>query len=124
MARTDAPMQAFAALKAAKPPATPRGRERQAILIDHANNAQTRYAHVGAHEWARRRLCSILQLPRYDQWNGYLPPRLQPEPDRAGEKVKPNNAPGRVLLVELLQDVHRFEQSGELPDYAIEGEVG
>ncbi len=109
----NAPQQAFAAFKAAKPPATPRGRERQRILVEQEKKARTRYERIGKHEWAKRRLCSTRQLVRYDQWNGYVPPST----DQYG---KPNLTTERRLLIALMHEVDHFEQDGTLPDYATE----
>ena len=111
----NAPQQAFAALKAAKPPATARGRERQAILVEQAREARSRYEWIGTQEWARRRACSILQIARYDQWNGYVPHAT----DQNGNVSK---SPERRLLVMLTHDLASFEQTGELPDYTTEAE--
>lgn len=112
------PVQAFAALKAAKPPATVRGRQRQAILQAEAGKIRARRDRIFKHEWAKARLCSILGLARADQWNGYVPPSTQPA-DKDG-RVHLSRSPHRKLLVELIQDVQRFEETGELPEYAIE----
>jgi hypothetical protein len=122
MARTDAPVQAFAALKAARPPATARGQERQAIIQAEIDKARDRRERVFKHEWAKKRLCSILRLVRADQWTGYVPPRMQPQPARAGQEWKRNDALERHSLIDLLNDVQRFEETGELPDYATEDE--
>lgn len=111
----NAPQQAFAAFQAAKPPATPRGRQRQAILVKEAGKVRTRYERIGKHEWAKRRVCSVLRLVRYDQWNGYVPPSL----DQYGN---PNATTERRLLIALMHEVDRFDQDGTLPDYATEGE--
>jgi hypothetical protein len=113
MDRGGYPTQAFAALKAAKPPATARGRERQAILIKEAGEGRTRYEWIAKHEWAKGRVCSVLRLARYDQWNGFIPPST----DQNGN---PNRSTERRLLVMLTHDVERFERTGELPDYATE----
>lgn len=111
----NAPQQAFAALKAAKPPATKHGRERQEILVRELNRTRTRYERIGKHEWARKRVCSILRLVRYDQWNGYVPPST----DQNGH---PNRTTERRLLIALMHEVDRFEADGALPDYATEAE--
>lgn len=111
----NAPQQAFAAFQAAKPPATKRGRERQEILVRELNRTRTRYERIARHEWAKRRVCSILRLVRYDQWNGYVPPST----DQNGN---PNRTTERRLLIELTRDVERFEADGTLPDYATEAE--
>lgn len=111
----NAPQQAFAALKAARPPATARGRERQAILVKEADEVSHRYHWIGKHEWARKRVCSILQLVRYDQWNGYI----MPSTDQNGN---PSRTTERRLLVKLTHELERFEQDGTLPDYATESE--
>jgi hypothetical protein len=111
----NAPQQAFAAFRAAKPPATARGRERQAILVKEASKTGTRYERIGKHEWAKRRVCSILRLLRYDQWNGYVPPGT----DQHG---KPSRITERRLLVALIREVEQFEQDGTLPDYAREAD--
>lgn len=111
----NAPQQAFAAFQAAKPPATARGRERQAILVRESKRVQTYYDRIGKHEWARKRVCSILQLVRYDQWNGYVPPGT----DQHG---RPNRTTERRLLIALMHEVDRFEADGTLPDYATESE--
>jgi hypothetical protein len=112
----NAPQQAFAALKAAKPPATKRGRERQEILVKELNRSRTRYERIGKHEWARKRVCSILRLVRYDQWNGYVPPG-------SDQHNRPNRTTERRLLIALMHEVDRFEQAGELPGYATESEA-
>lgn len=112
----NAPQQAFAALKAAKPPATKHGRERQAILVKETRRAGTRYERIGKHEWARKRVCSILRLVRYDQWNGYVPPGT----DQHG---RPNRTTERRLLIALMHEVDRFEADGTLPDHATESEA-
>ena len=109
----NAPQQAFAAFKAAKPPATPRGRERQRILVAELKATRERYEWIGKHEWAKRRVCSILRLVRYDQWNGYIQPSL----DQNGH---PNRTTERRLLVKLTHDLEQYEQNGTLPDYATE----
>lgn len=111
----NAPQQAFAAFRAAKPPATARGRERQAILVKELNRTRTRYERIGKHEWAKRRVCSILQLVRYDQWNGYVPPG-------ADQNNNPNRTTERRLLIALMREVDRFEADGTLPDHATEVE--
>jgi hypothetical protein len=110
-----APQQAFAAFGAVKPPATPRGRERQKILVTEANAVRDRYEWIGKYEWAKRRVCSVLGLVRYDQWNGYLPPTTD-QNGKTGRTIE------RRLLVKLTHDLAAFEQTGELPDYATEGE--
>ncbi len=112
----NAPQQAFAAFGAAKPPATPRGRERQRILVEQASKVTKRYDRIGKHEWAKKRVCSILRLVRYDQWNGYVPPST----DQNG---KPNQTTERRLLIALTREVEQFEQDGTLPDYATESEA-
>jgi hypothetical protein len=109
------PTQAFAALKAAKPPATQRGRERQAILTKETGRARVRYDRIAKHEWARKRVCSILRLVRFDQWNGYVPPTT----DQNGN---PNRTTERRLLIALMHEVDRFEQDGTLPGYATEAD--
>jgi hypothetical protein len=108
-----APQQAFAAFGAVKPPATPRGRERQKILATEARAVRERYEWIGSQEWAKRRVCSVLGLVRYDQWNGYLPPTS----DQNGKDTK---SVERRLLVKLTYDMAAFEQTGELPNYATE----
>lgn len=120
MDRGGYPMQAFAALKAAKPPATPRGRERQEILEEEARRTGARRVHILKHEWARTRLCSILGLQRPDQWNGFMPPKTQPADDKTGMSA-PNNSAQRKLLLSLSWDVDHFEKTGKLPAYAAEG---
>lgn len=109
----NAPQQAFAAFEAAKPPVTSRGRERQRILLAELKATRERYEWIGKHEWAKRRVCSIMQLVRYDQWNGYIQPSL----DQNGN---PSKATERRLLVKLTHDLEHFEKTGELPDYATE----
>lgn len=109
----NAPQQAFAAFKAARPPATPRGRERQAILVRELGRVGNRYDRIAKHEWAKRRVCSILRLVRYDQWNGFVPPGT----DQNGN---PNRTTERRLLIALLREVEQFEDDGTLPDYATE----
>lgn len=109
----NAPQQAFAAFKAARPPATPHGRERQEILIRETKRAQTYYDRIAKHEWAKRRVCSILRLVRYDQWNGFVPPGTD-------QNNRPNRSTERRLLIALMHEVDRFEADGTLPDYATE----
>jgi hypothetical protein len=113
MADRTYPMQAFAALKAAKPPATARGRERQDILIREAQKTALQRDRVAKHEWAKQRVCSILRLARFDQWSGYIPPAL----DADG---RANRTTERRLLIDLGRELGHFEQTGELPDYATE----
>lgn len=111
----NAPQQAFAALKAAKPPATKHGRERQEILIREAKRAHTYIDRIGNHEWSRKRVCSIMRLVRYDQWNGYVPPG-------SDQNNQPNRTTERRLLIALMHEVDRFEADGTLPDHATESE--
>lgn len=114
----NAPQQAFAALKAARPPATERGRERQAILVKEDRDTRHRYEWLGNYEWAKARVCSILRLVRYDQWNGYIPPQTQAP--TVGGRANPNLSTERKLLVQLTHEVQHFERTGDLPAYATE----
>lgn len=117
MDRGGYPMQAFDALKATKPPATAHGRERQAILAKEAGRVRNRYDRIAKHEWSRKRVCSILRLVRYDQWNGFMPPAT----DQNGN---PTRTTERKLLIKLMYEVDHFQQTGELPDYATETAEG
>lgn len=117
MKRTAVPPPAFASFKPAK---TARGRELQRVQDDARRQVQTRLARVAKHEWARKRVCQILKNPRFDQWNGYLPPARDPAANQAPQLSKPNTAHERTALFQLLRDVQHFEETGELPEYANE----
>lgn len=59
-------------------------------------------ARVLAHDWARKRLCVILNLSDAKQWNGYVPPAR----DHLG--VLAHN-PVREALMELFKEVRAAE---------------
>lgn len=115
MSRAAAPPPAFGGFKPAR---TARGRELQRAQDDARRQVQSRLARVAKHEWAKRRICQVLKLARFDQWNGYIPPARDPAQNQAPQLSRPNTAPERKQLIELLKDVAHFEQTGELPEYA------
>lgn len=110
-----APPPAFGSFKPAR---TARGRELQRHQDAARTKTQERFERVAKHEWARKRVCQILKNPRWDQWNGYIPPSRDPAQNQAPQLSRPNTASERAQLVQLLNDVKHFEDTGELPEYA------
>jgi hypothetical protein len=117
--RRAAPPSAFSSA-GFRPPKTARGRELQRVRDEAHMQAQSRWARVAKHEWAKKRVCQVLGLARWDQWNGYVPPARDPAEDRGAQLSRPNTAPQRRQVIDLLKDVQHFESTGELPAYATE----
>ncbi|WP_344144363.1 hypothetical protein, partial [Polymorphospora rubra] len=65
--------------------------------------ATNRRERVLAHDWARTRLCQILQLTDARKWNGYVPPGV----DEHGRPVRDER---RHALIELLRDVQAADE--------------
>lgn len=93
-------------------------RELTQILSASADQARERRTRVLAHDWARRRLCLIFGYSDANHWNGYVPGKTLP-PDVRSDELRPNPSPHRAALVQLLRDVHEYEQTGQLPEGAI-----
>lgn len=92
-----------------------RRRERQRIQEEARQQCQQRRERVLAHEWACKRLCQIFSYKQATQWNGYVPPKWDPLPDRLSEPRKLNTSPHRKALVQLLHDVDEFDRTGRMP---------
>lgn len=105
----------------ALPAATQARREqRRVVLQEAAQQAAQRRSRVLVHEWACKRLCAIFGYERADQWNGYVPPRADPLPDRGPQVATPNDSPFRKALVQLLRDVAEFDATGRMPTEVLE----
>lgn len=121
MARDDIPQLASTAW--GKTPAvakSARGRELLRIQAEAKRQCVARRERVLKHHWAAKRLCAVFGYKSATQWNGYVPPRADPLPDTGHQVAKPNTSEHRTALMQLLKDVQRFEETGELPDYATE----
>jgi hypothetical protein len=92
-----------------------RGQQAREIVAEARQQAQQRRARVLAHEWARARLCTIFGYKDAAQWNGFVPPKADPLPDRGPQVARPNTAPHRSALVQLLRDVAEFDRTGQMP---------
>lgn len=79
----------------------PQYRERRAEIA-------ARRERVLAHEWARKRLCTILGLSDARNWNGYVP-----EARDADGRLNPYES--RRALIELLREVAAADSDGEGP---------
>lgn len=88
----------------------------QRIQREARETAQQRRERVLKHEWAAKRLCKIFGYASATQWNGYVPPKADPLPDKGPQVAKPNTSPFRAALMQLLRDVEHFDQTGEMPD--------
>jgi hypothetical protein len=111
----ETPVQAGSLWGSTPPAKGPWGRELQRIRAEAQQQAQQRRARVLAHDWARARLCELFGYKAAEQWNGYVPPRADPAPDRGAQLARPNTAPQRAALVQLLRDVAHFDTTGEMP---------
>lgn len=96
------------------------GRETREIVIAARQQADQRRTRVLAHEWARARLCKIFGYKDATQWNGYVPPKADPLPDRGLQVARPNTTPHRTALVQLLRDVAEFDRTGQMPGDTLE----
>jgi hypothetical protein len=92
-----------------------RGQQLREIRAAARQQAEQRRARVLAHEWACIRLCEIFGYTAATQWNGYVPPKADPLPDRGPQVALPNPSPHRGALVQLLRDVAHFDATGEMP---------
>jgi hypothetical protein len=100
----------------ATPPARgTRGQQLREIRAAAKQQADQRRARVLAHPWACERLCKIFGYKDATQWNGYVPPKADPLPDRGPQVALPNTAPHRAALVQLLRDVAEFDRTGQMP---------
>jgi hypothetical protein len=68
--------------------------------------ALARRDRVLAHDWAAKRLCSILMLSRAEQWNGYVPPATDAEGNA-------NTSPTRRAMLELFREIVQAESTTE-----------
>lgn len=121
---TDLPIQAssmWGQMPAARA-RTARGRQLQDVRAAARTQCQDRRRRVLAHEWARERLCALFGYRDAAQWNGYVPPRSLPADDRGAQLARPNEEPLRLALVQLIKDVHHFEETGELPQEPADAE--
>lgn len=105
----------------ATPAATQARREQRRLIREQAaQQAAQRRARVLAHEWARARLCKLFGYTDATQWNGYVPPKADPLPDRGAQVAKPNDSPYRKALVQLIRDVAEFDRTGQMPAEVLE----
>lgn len=121
MARDDTPQLASTAWgKTPVVAKTARGRELIRVQAEAKRQAVARRERVLKHDWAQKRLRQIFGYKSATQWNGYVPPRADPLPDSGHQVAKPNTSPFRAALMQLMREVEHFDQTGELPEYAIE----
>lgn len=85
----------------------PRSADRLHVLVgtlrSSRNVAQVRRERVLHYEWARKRLCSIFGYKKAEQWNGFVPPRLDGE-------GRLNTSEFRRALIDLLREVDEHDQ--------------
>lgn len=89
------------------PQAAERLHELLPVLRDNRRRALQRRDRVLAHDWARRRLCIILQTTDAKKWNGFLPLAENNLGDLRKSEI-------RHSLIELLRDVAAADKAAEV----------